>query len=42
MFWNNSLITSFAWSGEISNRETKEKIAEKLALLVQDGDIIGV
>ena len=42
MFWNNSLLSSFAWSGEISNREAKEEIAMKIAQKVKDGDVIGV
>lgn len=42
MHWNNSIIKNFAWSGEISNREAKEKVARLLAEKVQDGDVIGV
>jgi ribose 5-phosphate isomerase A len=29
------------WNTEISNREEKERIAERLAQIVQDGDVIG-
>lgn len=42
MLWENHLIDSFAWSGDISNREAKEKIARKIAKRVKDGDVIGV
>ncbi len=40
MHWNTPLISSFGWSGEISNREAKEKVARIIAEKVSDGDVI--
>lgn len=40
MHWNTPLISSFGWSGEISNREAKERVARIIAEKVSDGDVI--
>ena len=37
-----TIINSLEWGKEISNREEKEKVAEKIASMVTDNDIIGV
>ncbi len=42
MNWNENVIQKLEWNGEISNLEEKQKIAEKIARLAKDGDIIGV
>lgn len=42
MNWNENVIQKLEWNGEISNLEEKQKIAEKIASLANDGDIIGV
>ena len=42
MNWEENVKQKSLWNGEISNLEEKERIAEKLAKRVKDGDIIGV
>ncbi len=42
MIWENKIATTLQWSSEISNREQKEKVAEKIAERVKNGDVIGV
>jgi ribose 5-phosphate isomerase A len=42
MNWQSPLIKTLAWNDVISNREAKQKVAEKLADRVKDGDVIGV
>jgi len=42
MIWENKIATTLQWSREISNREQKEKVAEKIAERVKNGDVIGV
>lgn len=42
MDWEKTIIDSLEWGKEISNREEKQKIADKIASMVKDGDIIGV
>lgn len=42
MIWENTLATNLQWSAEISNLEAKQKVAEKVAERVKDGDVIGV
>ncbi len=42
MDWNSNIIKNLAWSDTIINREAKQKVAEKIALKVNEGDIIGV
>ena len=41
MEWAKNVTQTVEWNGEISNREEKEKIAEKIAEKVKDGDVIG-
>lgn len=42
MNWEKTIINSLEWGKEISNREEKQKVADKIASMVKDGDIIGV
>lgn len=42
MNWERTIIDSLEWGKDISNIEEKEKIAVKIASMVNDGDIIGV
>ena len=42
MDWNKDVIQKLEWNGEINNLEEKQKIADKIALLAKDGDVIGV
>ncbi len=42
MDWNSDIIKSLSWSGNISNLESKQKVAEQVAAKVVNGDIIGV
>lgn len=42
MDWNKDVIQKLEWNGEINNLEEKHKIADKIALLAKDGDVIGV
>ena len=42
MNWNENVIQKLEWNGEISNLEEKQKVAEKVAKIAKDGDIIGV
>lgn len=42
MIWDNKIATTLQWSSEISNKEQKEKVADKIAERVRDGDVIGV
>ena len=42
MDWEKTIIDSLEWGKEISNREEKQKVADKSASMVKDGDIIGV
>ncbi|WP_374948604.1 ribose 5-phosphate isomerase A [Mucilaginibacter sp.] len=37
-----SLIGNLEWSGAIINRSGKEKVAQQIAAMVKDGDILGV
>ena len=41
MDWNRELLQKPEWKEEISNRESKENIARKIAEKVKDGDVIG-
>ena len=41
MDWNKEIFSDIQWNGEISNKQDKEKIAEKIAEKVKDGDVIG-
>lgn len=42
MDWEKTIIDSLEWGKEISNREEKQKVADKIASMVKDSDIIGV
>lgn len=42
MNWNENVKQKSLWNGEISNLEAKERVAEKLAKRVKNGDVIGV
>ena len=42
MDWEKTFIDSLEWGKVISNREEKQKVADKIASMVKDGDIIGV
>lgn len=42
MHWNSDIIRDLSWSQNISNLESKQKVAEQIASKVKDGDIIGV
>ncbi len=42
MNWQSDLIKTLEWSDTISNKEAKQKVAEKIAEKVKDGDVIGV
>jgi len=42
MDWNSDIIKNLEWSDTISNKEAKQKVAEKIAEKVKDGDVVGV
>lgn len=42
MDWNSDIIKNLVWSGAISNLESKQKAAEKIASKVMGGEVIGV
>lgn len=42
MDWDNSILNSLEWGKSITRLEEKRQIAEQIAALVNDGDIIGV
>lgn len=42
MLWNENVVQKLEWNGEISHLEEKQAIAEKIAGIAKDGDIIGV
>jgi len=42
MKWENSLIQNLTWSGEIINQGGKQKVAQEIAAMVKDGDVLGV
>lgn len=41
MNWNENIIQKLEWNGQISNKEQKELIADKIAKFAKDGDVIG-
>lgn len=41
MKWDTSIIDNLKWATEISNRESKEEIANQIASKVKDGETIG-
>src|SRR6201996_3671728 len=42
MNWQSDIIKDLAWSENISNRESKQKVADEIAKKVKDGHILGV
>jgi ribose 5-phosphate isomerase A len=40
--WNSDILKNLTWVGIISNQESKQKVAERIASKVMNGDIIGV
>jgi ribose 5-phosphate isomerase A len=42
MDWNSDIIKNLSWAGTISNRAGKQKVADKIAAKIKDGDVIGV
>ncbi|WP_394219317.1 ribose 5-phosphate isomerase A [Halobacillus trueperi] len=42
MKWKNNLAEQPVWSGEISNRDRKDEVAQKVSRFVKDGDVIGI
>lgn len=42
MKWTNQLASQLNWSGDISNKEVKQQVADKVAAKVKDGDVIGI
>ena len=42
MNWNSDILNNLAWNAAISNRESKQKVADQIAAKVKEGDIIGV
>jgi ribose 5-phosphate isomerase A len=41
MKWDHNIVSPLDWSSPISNREAKQEVAERIAAMVQDGDVIG-
>lgn len=42
MNWESDIINDLAWSENISNRESKQRVANQIAEKVKDGHILGV
>jgi ribose 5-phosphate isomerase A len=42
MNWQSDIIKNLAWSDTIINKEAKQKVADKIAAKVKDGDVLGV
>ncbi len=42
MHWQSNLIKNLPWSDTIINKEGKQKVADKIAAKVKDGDVLGV
>ena len=42
MVWDESVVQKIEWNGEISHLEEKQAVAEKIAKIARDGDVIGV
>lgn len=40
MDWSREILERFDWNGQISNIEQKKQVAEKLAMMAKDGDVI--
>jgi len=41
MDWNEKIIQKLEWNGTISNQKQKEEIANKIAKVAKDADVIG-
>lgn len=41
MKWDNQLINHLQWSNTIINRKSKEIVAQEIAAIAKDGDVIG-
>ena len=41
MKWDHNIVSPLQWSSPISNREAKQEVAEKIASMVKDGEVIG-
>ncbi len=42
MKWSKTIVQKVKWNNEISNREAKEKVVQKIVAKVKDGDVIGI
>jgi ribose 5-phosphate isomerase A len=42
MIWESSLIKNLSWSSEIINASGKQKVAQQIAGMVKEGDVLGV
>lgn len=42
MYWDEKVVQKLEWNGEISHLEEKKKIADEIARIAKDGDVIGV
>lgn len=42
MNWESDIIKGLAWSENISNRESKQRVADEIAKKVKDGHVLGV
>ncbi|OGK14199.1 ribose 5-phosphate isomerase A [Candidatus Roizmanbacteria bacterium RIFCSPLOWO2_02_FULL_37_19] len=42
MKWKSNITNQVRWSGDISNKEKKQVVAQKIAAQVKNGDIIGI
>lgn len=42
MNWQSDIIKNLTWSDTIINKEAKQKVADKIADKVKDGDVLGV
>jgi ribose 5-phosphate isomerase A len=42
MKWENGIVDSLIWGKEISRKEEKEKLAQRIAAMVKDGEVLGV
>ncbi len=42
MYWDEKIVQKLEWNGEISNLEEKQAIAQKIAKVAKNGDVIGV
>jgi ribose 5-phosphate isomerase A len=42
MKWENGIIDSLVWGKEITRREEKERVAQRIAAMVAEGNVLGV